>query len=763
MKFIQRYLYTFANMLAGGIALVALVISYGRITQPDSLYFYFVGVFTWIFASIILIMKPDDDIVRSMYILSVVFMGICSVDATFSISEGGWHVLFVPIFQFISSAFLPCLFFRYFSTYPSEKQFAKSKFFRWGVYLPGFVLFIVMLWSYLSGNTYRRSFFLINISPVLVPNFIFLFAYSIAGQACLIHTWRKGETLRQRKQAKWLLLGVTVGTLPLSIFNAIPFVFNIDFPYGRYSAYTLIMIMVCYGIAIVRHRLMDLELAINRSTVYAIVSSMAIISYLVISKVLGKIFTGISPRSGTAIEFFSILIVAMLFAPAKQRVQEILEKLFYQQTYHYKKVLFNLSKALSSILSLDELSEIVLSQLYEALSPAFIAIALSNDSNYKIHKHFGNSEKLDETLKDLNIDVIKDEPERLSRRCLAIPLISKGSKIGFIFIGGKLSGNEYSLEDISLMRTLSPQVAIAIENANIYEKLRYRVKYIEDAYSQLIATFKNLHTEFPFIEKPLSGQQDIISELDIITQALIGSSNKLGELNELKSQFLSNVSHELRTPLTSIKGYADNLIDGVVGELDEKQKRYFERISRNCERLIKLIKDLLSLSRIEVGKNIFNPSKFPIYPLINDIVSDFSPEATKKGISLLFDCPSDIFIYADSDKLKEIIINLVDNAIKFTHQKGIVSIYVEDKDESIDISVKDTGIGIPHENLSLIFDRYHQVQQKNGNSNGMGIGLAIVKSLAELHHGRISVQSESGEGSCFSLSLPKQQADILIA
>ena len=153
-------------------------------------------------------MKPDDDVVRYMYTMSVVFMGICSVDATFSMSEGGWHVLFVPIFQFISSAFLPCLFFRYFSIYPSEKQFAKSKFFRWGVYIPGFVLFIIMLWSYLSGNTYRRSFFLIDISPVLVPNFVFLYAYSIAGQACLLHTWLKGETRRQRKQAKWLFLGL---------------------------------------------------------------------------------------------------------------------------------------------------------------------------------------------------------------------------------------------------------------------------------------------------------------------------------------------------------------------------------------------------------------------------------------------------------------------------------------------------------------------------------------------------------------------------
>jgi signal transduction histidine kinase len=751
-----KYLYTFINILAGGIALVALIISYGRGSQqPDALYFYFVGAFTWIFASIILIMKPDDDIVRSMYIMSVVFMGICSVDATFSMSENRWYVPFVPIFQFISSAFLPCLFFRYFSMYPSEKQFSKSKLFKWGVYIPGVVLFIVMLWSYLSGNDYTRSFFLINISPVLVPNFVFLFAYSIAGQACLIHTWRKGETLRQRKQAKWLLLGVTIGTLPLSIFDAIPFVLNKYFPYGRYSAYTLIMIMICYGIAIIRHRLMDIELAVNRSTVYAIVSSMAIISYLVISKVLGKIFSEISPRSGTAIDFFSILIVAMLFAPAKQRIQEIIDKLFYQQRYNYHKILLNLSKSLNSILILDELSDIVLDQLYEALSPEFIAFALSDDDNYKIHKQIGSSVKLDVMLKDLNVDIIKDEPERLSKRCLAIPLVSKGSKIGFIFLGGKLSGNEYNLEDISLMRTLSNEVSIAMENALIYERLQDRVLFMENSYSQLIEAFKNSHPEIQFPEKPLSDDQDIMSKLDIITQALIGSSNKLRELNEIKSQFLSDVSHELRTPLTSIKGYANNLLDGVVGELDERQKKYIERISENCERLIKLINDLLNKSRIWVEKTSFNPSKFCLYPLISDIVSDFLPTAKEKGISLSFKCPSDTFIYADSDMLKEIIINLIDNAVKFTHKQGNVLVSIEDKKESIEISVKDTGIGIPEENLESIFIRHIQIQQKNGNSNGVGIGLDIVKRLAEIHHGKISVQSEPGKGSCFSLSFPK--------
>jgi len=752
----KRFWYTGFNILVGGIALVAAVISYGRTSRLDDLYFYLIGLTTWIIALLLFVSKPDDDFAHLLYLMSVGLMSVCSTDVTFSMNEQGWQSRFVPFVQFTSSAFLPCLFLRCFATIPSSKGFAKSKFFRWWVYAPGFILSIAMFASYLSGNEYRKSFFLIDISPLLIPNAIFLFGYSIATHASLLHTWLFGNVGIERKQAKWLFLGISIGTLPLTFFDTLPFTFGIELPYSRYSAYTLIMIMICYGIAIMRHKLLDVELVLNRSTVYAVVSSIAVVVYLLSSQILGKIFSTISPRSEKALSLFSILIVALLFAPMKHRIQELIDKAFYQRRYSYRLTLLNLSETIGMVLRLDELSETLLDQLDEALQPEFATILLESSSTYQVYKQIGNEEKLKDALRQIDLKSIKDRPIRTSRGILVIPLLRKELSIGFILLGKKLSGKNYNAEDISLMKTLSHETTIAIENAMIYERLRERVHFMENAYKKLIEVFSKTHPEIQSPESLLVENKDIISQLDAITEALINSSEKLRELDEIKSRFLSDVSHELRTPLASIKGYANNLLDGVVGNIDERQRRYAERISVNCDRLDRMIKELLTLSRIEAGKIEFRPAKVFLHSLISDVVFEFSTIAQKKSISLTFECPVDTMIFADGDKLREIIINLVDNAIKYTPSAGRVLIYAQDKEKQIDISIEDTGVGISPEDLGKIFVRFHRIQQKEkGDSNGVGIGLSIVKSLVELHNGKIFVNSELGKGSQFIVILPK--------
>jgi signal transduction histidine kinase len=749
----KRFWYTGFNILVGGLAFVAAVISYGRALQADSLYFYLIGLVTWILALLLFVSKPDDNFAHLMYLMSVGLMCVCSTDATFLIDEQGWQSKFVPFVQFTSSAFLPCLFLKCFATYPSAKRFTKNKFFRWWVYAPGFILSIAMFLSYLSGNEYRKSFFLIDISPLVVPNAIFLFGYSIAAHACILHTWLFGKVYRERKQAKWLFLGISIGALPLTFLDTLPFTFGVELPYGRYSAYTLIMIMICYSIAIMRHKLFDVELILNRSTVYAAVSSVAIVVYLLSLQILGEIF---SAGSKKALSFFSILIVALLFAPMKQRIQELIDKVFYQRRYSYRLTLLNLSETIGMMLRLDELGETLLNQLGEALQPEFAAILLENNSTYQVYKQIGNEEKLNEALTPIDLISIKDKPVRTSKGILVIPLLRKEQPIGFILLGKKLSGSNYNAEDVSLMKTLSHETAIAIENAMLHERLRERVHFMENAYKKLIDVFSKTHPEILTSESSLSENNDIISQLDVITDALINSSEKLMELNEIKSQFLSDVSHELRTPLTAIKGYAGNLIDGIVGNIDERQGKYAERISANCDRLDRMINELLTLSRIEAGKIELRPTKISLYSLINDVVFEFSPIARKKSVSLAFDCPVDTIIIADGDRLKEILINLIDNAIKYTHSEGNVSIYVQDKEKQVIISVEDTGIGISPENFEKIFMRFARIQPKEkGDSNGVGIGLSIVKGFVELHNGKISVQSELDKGSQFIVTIPK--------
>ena len=143
---------------------------------------------------------------------------------------------------------------------------------------------------------------------------------------------------------------------------------------------------------------------------------------------------------------------------------------------------------------------------------------------------------------------------------------------------------------------------------------------------------------------------------------------------------------------------------------------------------------------------------------MEEMVFEFTNMTRKKGLSLSFNCPSDLDISADGDKLREIIINLVDNAIKFTPSGGKVTLQAEEREKYVDISVEDTGIGIPPESLDEIFDRFHQIQRKErGSREGTGIGLAIVKSLVELHGGNITVHSEPGKGSRFTVTLPREK------
>jgi len=500
---------------------------------------------------------------------------------------------------------------------------------------------------------------------------------------------------------------------------------------------------------------MDIDLAINKGSVYAIVSSIALVFYLVISKMLGEILLKISPKSEIALELLSILIVAMLFAPLKQRVQSIIDRLFDQEKYTYHKIVYNLGEALSSVLSMDNLAEIVTSQLNIALKPEFCAIIIRKGSDYNIYKSTGNMEELTKTVENLDLNATGSDPENVNGGNLIIPLLSKGQKIGFILLGGKVSGREYNREDMSLMKNLSYEVAIAIENATIYEGLREHLKSMEEAYTKLRSFLKASGAEILLPEEDRLEEFDPISELDIIANALIGGSEKVRELDEMKSQFLSDVSHELKTPLASIKGYAKNLLDGVVGELNEKQMHDIERISQNCDRLIRLINDLLSLTRIEAGKMDFRPSEVRISTIINDIVSEFMPVTRKKEIMLITDCPQEISIMADEDKLRQIIVNLVDNAIKFTGKQGKIAIRAYYCEDSIQISVKDTGIGIAPDRMDRVFDRYQQLQQTGNGSVGIGIGLDIVKSLVEIHGGEITVKSSPGVGSCFIVSIPK--------
>jgi PAS domain S-box-containing protein len=235
---------------------------------------------------------------------------------------------------------------------------------------------------------------------------------------------------------------------------------------------------------------------------------------------------------------------------------------------------------------------------------------------------------------------------------------------------------------------------------------------------------------------------------------------RLRELDKLKSDFVSNVSHELRTPLTAVKGSVDNMLDGLTGPLNEKQARYLTRIKSNADRLSRLINDLLDLSRIEAGRIDIRPSALSLEMLAREVLESLRAIVVDKFIDLEVACRErGLTAWADRDKITQVLMNLLGNAVKFTSAQGKVAVVIERKgDEWVQISVVDTGPGIPREEIDKIFDKFYQLaQDDNRKSRGTGLGLSISKALVQMHGGKIWVESEVGKGSTFAFTLPARR------
>ncbi|OKP75767.1 PAS domain-containing sensor histidine kinase [Paenibacillus sp. P3E] len=243
---------------------------------------------------------------------------------------------------------------------------------------------------------------------------------------------------------------------------------------------------------------------------------------------------------------------------------------------------------------------------------------------------------------------------------------------------------------------------------------------------------------------------------------LLQEVTEIRRLEKMRSEFVANVSHELKTPVAAVKGFAETLLGG--GVTDEKTARSFLQIIYDeNERLNRLIGDILELSKIESKRVQLECSPVHLIEFFDSVLETLSKVAEKKNISLRADVPAELFMEGDEDKLRQIFMNLLSNAINYTHEGGSVNIIVvntqkNDGIETVTFTVRDTGMGIPRKDLPRIFERFYRVDKaRSRSSGGTGLGLSIVKHLVELHHGSISVESDLGIGSSFILELPLLQ------
>jgi signal transduction histidine kinase len=230
---------------------------------------------------------------------------------------------------------------------------------------------------------------------------------------------------------------------------------------------------------------------------------------------------------------------------------------------------------------------------------------------------------------------------------------------------------------------------------------------------------------------------------------------EIDRANRMKSEFLANMSHELRTPLHTVIGFSELLREEVKGPLNVDQKRFVNHIHKDAQHLLTLINEILDLSRIEAGKLMLSRETLDLNAVLDDATSSIRPQCGTKSIRIEADIPLPIFIDGDRVRVRQILYNLLSNAVKFTPDGGCIRIGVCCAGGVAEISVSDTGIGIPPEEHQSIFDKFHQVvTATSGIREGTGLGLPITKRLVEEHGGRIWLASEPGKGSRFTFTLP---------
>lgn len=267
----------------------------------------------------------------------------------------------------------------------------------------------------------------------------------------------------------------------------------------------------------------------------------------------------------------------------------------------------------------------------------------------------------------------------------------------------------------------------------------------------------------PVIQRTLQRHQErkererLEAETKEYAEKLKKANQELEKLSQLKSDFVSMVSHELRTPLATIKQGIFLVLNEVQGKINEKQKRVLKVSNDNIDRLLRLINDLLDISKIEAGKIELKKALIDLASLVKDTCARWKLESDQKQQSLQVYMPeSPMNVSIDPDRIIEVLGNLISNAIKYTPKKGKIRVELKDKGEQVDVSVSDTGMGIAKEDLPKVFSKFQQFNRMAGpGTQGTGLGLAITKDLIQMHGGSIKVESELDKGSKFTFSLPK--------
>ena len=580
-------------------------------------------------------------------------------------------------------------------------------------------------------------------APVIGPAynvfFLYLNAFFIWGLVHLTKATRAIESSFRRNRARLIQIGTAVtlvgGFIDFIRFILAKYVPVLDRAYPVGIPANMIFALML-GVSIVRYRLFDVNVAVKKSAIYAVLG-VAITTFLTVLTRVVEDYFDLGEIGALWVVVPLGFVVTLLLSPLGQPLEDHIERLIFSKRRGCYETLLALSKRMSGMLNFNKLVETLVQGLVRGI-PLTHCVLLIYDreaNTYAAYREETTTETEGGGVTAIRADspivqwlkregeVLVKEEVKLNPRIadyfeaaeaeldeikasLIVPLKIENNLIGVLLLGEKLSGEIFDSQELEVLSVLSNQAAISLGNASLYEEL--------------------------------------------------GSSNaRLLEANQLKSQFLASMSHELRTPLNSIIGFSKVLLNRLDGDLTERQEAYIRSVHSSGSHLLRLINGILDFSRIEAGKIDVHPEELDLHDLVSECIDTSAPLVRGKPLKIEKDVPLDLpKVRADRTKVKQVLLNLLSNAIKFT-ATGRVLVRVQPEPHALHVSVADTGIGIREQELPRLFEPFHRLNNPlSREAGGTGLGLAISKKFVEMHSGRIWAESRENQGSTFHFTLP---------
>lgn len=571
----------------------------------------------------------------------------------------------------------------------------------------------------------------------------------------LVRAQLKSHGSVQKTRLRLILAGLLIAFILVAVPNLVfenIFPSDSDFLVVSYnSSYAgILAFLLISTYAMVRHSLFDIKFAAMRSAVYVLVLlTLSAIYYSLAYLASITLFQGqnASALSTSPINIGLALVLAFLFQPVKIFFDKVTNDIFYKDRYDASDFYARLSEVLITTTDLRNLLERAAHEIGTTLKAeqAFLFVQyadhhLSAGTARHASLPLKDANQIGEYSRKTNNDVIitgtlpEDHPaHRLLtsyRIAILLPLVRGSVILGYLALGEQRSGG-YTNRDVKVLKTISDELVIAIQNA-------LSVQEVQDI---------NKHLQ---------------QRIESATAELRTSNTQLRHLDKTKDEFLSMASHQLRTPLTSVKGYLSMVLEGDAGKVTDTQKQLLGEAFTSSERMVHLIHDFLNVSRLQTGKFMLEQHPYDIAKLVAEEVKSLQRAAETRNMKLEFtNTIGELVLNIDENKIRQVIMNFIDNALFYSHDDSVIKVELTKADDNIELRVKDTGIGVPKGEQSQLFTKFYRASNaRKQRPDGTGVGIFLAKKVITEHGGEVLFESTEGKGSTFGFTLPIEKLKV---